>query len=191
MADMSVTVAGRNYRLACADGEEPHLKSLVDAVSAEADALVKQLRTAPEEGRLLLMTALVFADRRLEAAEAKATAEGALAEREADAAAEAEAGAAEKAEMGRRIGELETLLEQAKGEASRAAEAGAAAEARKSELETALAEANLRAAAAEEAVARATETTTGTNASRAARIGTLAERIETLTARLAPPAGTG
>ncbi|MFQ3596548.1 MAG: cell division protein ZapA [Sphingomonadaceae bacterium] len=57
MADVQVTVAGRSYRLACADGDEPALRQAARELDTRASALLEALGTETE-ARLLLMTAL-------------------------------------------------------------------------------------------------------------------------------------
>lgn len=101
MAQVSVTVAGKSYRIGCADGEEAHLVTLAESL----DAKIGELRESFGEigdMRLHVMAALTFADEsgemktrldRLEAeiatlqAEAKAREEGAKSEQEQLAAA--------------------------------------------------------------------------------------------------------
>lgn len=61
MAHVSVTIAGRVYRMACADGEEPHL----EALAAQVDARVADMRAGFGEigdQRLIVMAAVTFAD---------------------------------------------------------------------------------------------------------------------------------
>ena len=66
MPEIAVDVGGRNYRLICGEGEEEHLSELARLVDAEARALSKG-RTQLAEGRLMLMSALMVADRLYEA----------------------------------------------------------------------------------------------------------------------------
>ena len=71
MAQVQVTIGGRNYRLACSPGEEAHLEGL----ARNLDAKIAEMRTAFGEigdQRLTVMAALVFAD---ETAEARRAAE--------------------------------------------------------------------------------------------------------------------
>ncbi|TVQ58016.1 MAG: cell division protein ZapA [Rhodobacteraceae bacterium] len=82
MADVTVTIAGRPYRLACDDGQEAHLAGLARRIDAEARAIAAKA-TAVDEPRLMLMAALILADR-LHDAEA-ALAEGGVAPAEAEA----------------------------------------------------------------------------------------------------------
>ena len=61
MAQVTVLVNGRNYTLACEDGEEEHLSalaSLIDSRVAELGRSVGQVGDA----RLMLMASLVVAD---------------------------------------------------------------------------------------------------------------------------------
>jgi cell division protein ZapA len=62
MAEVDIAVAGRTYRIGCADGQEAHLRALAAGLDAEARAIAAQ---APllGEGRLLVMAALIIADR--------------------------------------------------------------------------------------------------------------------------------
>jgi cell division protein ZapA len=61
MAQVTVTIAGRTFRMACGDGEEPHLESLAKLV----DEKIAELRTAFGEigdQRLTVMAAISVAD---------------------------------------------------------------------------------------------------------------------------------
>lgn len=61
MPEVTVEVAGKNYKLGCGEGEEGHLMALAARVDGEASRLGK-LGPLPE-GRLMLMSALMLADR--------------------------------------------------------------------------------------------------------------------------------
>ena len=66
MAQVAVTIAGRVYRMACADGEEAHLEGL----AADLDKRITELRGAFGEigdQRLTVMAALAIADEKIEA----------------------------------------------------------------------------------------------------------------------------
>lgn len=66
MAQVSVSIAGRVYRMACADGEEEHLRGL----GARLDAQVARLRGSFGEigdTRLVVMAAITLADQLAEA----------------------------------------------------------------------------------------------------------------------------
>jgi cell division protein ZapA len=61
MAQVSLTVGGRNYDLACRDGEEPRLEMLAQMLDAKArDA--GQLVGSANEARQLLLAGLLLAD---------------------------------------------------------------------------------------------------------------------------------
>lgn len=63
MPEISVDVAGRNYRLMCGPGEEKHLQELAHLIDREARELAKGRGSQMAEGRLMLMSALMVADR--------------------------------------------------------------------------------------------------------------------------------
>ena len=92
MAQLSVNIGGRPYRLACNPGEEPHLESL----AAIVDGKIREMRAAFGEigdQRLVVMAALTIADevgenRRKAEAEARLAAETLKDEQEARQAAE-------------------------------------------------------------------------------------------------------
>lgn len=66
MAQVNVTINGRQYRMACEDGQEEHLTRL----AADVDARIEQLRGSFGEvgdARLTVMAALTLADELTEA----------------------------------------------------------------------------------------------------------------------------
>jgi cell division protein ZapA len=75
MPDVTITIGGRSFRVACQPGEEPFLEAAAQLLDAEASALVGQLGRMPE-AQMLLMAGLMVADKtagleeRLRAAEA-------------------------------------------------------------------------------------------------------------------------
>ena len=79
MAEVSVEVAGRAYRLGCGEGEEEHLIGLAAMLDDEARTLLRQFGQM-SEGRLLMMTSLVIADQMAEAEGKARQAEQKLAE---------------------------------------------------------------------------------------------------------------
>ena len=90
MAHVSVTIAGRVYRLACADGEEQHLEGLAALVDAKA-AEIKGAFGEIGDQRVTVMAALTLADELSEAKRALAEAHDNLARvRSGRAAREAE-----------------------------------------------------------------------------------------------------
>jgi cell division protein ZapA len=62
MPEVTVDIAGRSYRLGCGVDEEEHLTGLAAMLDTEARKLLRQFGQM-SEGRLLLMTALMVADR--------------------------------------------------------------------------------------------------------------------------------
>lgn len=66
MGDVSITVAGRGYRLACDDGQEARLSVLAKRLDAEARAIAAR-GAAVDEPRLLVMAAIMIADRLFDA----------------------------------------------------------------------------------------------------------------------------
>ena len=62
MPEVNVTIGGRNFALACNDGEEPHLQAAAKLLSTEADTLQSQIGRVPE-ARMLLMSGLMLADK--------------------------------------------------------------------------------------------------------------------------------
>jgi|GEM_PF-4466857 len=66
MAQLSVTVNGRSYRLRCGEGEEERLHELAAFVSAHVGALNNEFGKIGDE-RLLVMSLLMLADDLLEA----------------------------------------------------------------------------------------------------------------------------
>jgi cell division protein ZapA len=96
MAQVAVRIGGYPYTVGCQDGEEAHLRAMAARVD-ETVAAVKATGGQGGEARLLMMAALLLADRihDLEAGEgtkpaAAAPADPALAERLARAAEAAE-----------------------------------------------------------------------------------------------------
>ncbi|WP_342360721.1 cell division protein ZapA [Terrarubrum flagellatum] len=61
MGQVSVTVAGKSYRIGCNDGEEPHLLALAEAVDAKIAELRENFGEIGDM-RLHVMAALTFAD---------------------------------------------------------------------------------------------------------------------------------
>ena len=60
--EVEVEIAGRSYRLGCGDGEESHLRSLARRIDGEAARLIGAMGQL-SEGRLMLMCALLMADK--------------------------------------------------------------------------------------------------------------------------------
>jgi cell division protein ZapA len=64
MSHVSVTIHGRQYRMACEDGQEDHLMRL----AKDLDQRVEQLKTSFGDMRLIVMAALTLGDELSEAA---------------------------------------------------------------------------------------------------------------------------
>lgn len=65
MAEVSLTIGGRGYRLACRDGEEADLRAAAGLLDQRVGSLM-QAHGAIAEPRLLLMAALLLAGELLE-----------------------------------------------------------------------------------------------------------------------------
>lgn len=61
MAQVTITVNGRDHRIGCDDGEEDRVRELASIVDERATALAKQIGPS-SDSRLLLMTAILMAD---------------------------------------------------------------------------------------------------------------------------------
>ena len=90
MADLDIAIAGRNYRVACADGEEDNLTRAAALLAEEAETLRAQFGgrfAALPESRVLLMASLMLGDRFRATLDAGAAEPGALAAEPAEPAA--------------------------------------------------------------------------------------------------------
>ncbi|MGF1551025.1 MAG: cell division protein ZapA [Paracoccaceae bacterium] len=99
MAEVLIRIAGRGYRIGCDEGEENRVAALAARIDVEA-ARVQRSTGAIPEARLLVMSALLLADRLAEAERvattgAEAAASARVAERIEALAARLEALAAE------------------------------------------------------------------------------------------------
>jgi cell division protein ZapA len=115
MAHVTVTIGGRTYRLACNEGEEPHLETLAREVDSKIDGIRASFGEIGDQ-RLVVMAALTTAD---ELSEARRTI--AALEKQALEAADLESAARRDADR-----QLE-LAAEALGEASQRIESLAAA----------------------------------------------------------------
>lgn len=66
MAEVSMTIGGHVYRLACHDGEEPALRAAGRLLDEKVSGLKQAMGAAAGEARLLLMAGLLLAGERLE-----------------------------------------------------------------------------------------------------------------------------
>ena len=66
MAQVNIQVNGRDYLIACEDGEEKHLTFLAEYINRQVDGLIERVGQVGE-ARLLLMASLLVADELAEA----------------------------------------------------------------------------------------------------------------------------
>lgn len=86
MAEVTLSLNGRSYRIACADGQEPHIEKLGGYIESKVQELVRQVGQVGD-ARLLAMASLMIAD---ELSEARGGLDGAApTSKPADAAAQA------------------------------------------------------------------------------------------------------
>ncbi len=69
MPEVDIKVAGRTYRIGCGDGEEDRARALGARVDVEATQLASQMGSV-SEGRLMLLAALMLADKLQDSEEA-------------------------------------------------------------------------------------------------------------------------
>jgi cell division protein ZapA len=62
MPDVEITIGGRTFQVACQPGEDHFLRAAATLLDNEAQPLVAQMGRMPE-ARMLLMSALMLADR--------------------------------------------------------------------------------------------------------------------------------
>lgn len=62
MPEVTVSIGGREFQVACQAGEEHFLRAAAAMLNAEAEPLVQQMGRLPE-GRMLLMAGLMLADK--------------------------------------------------------------------------------------------------------------------------------
>ncbi len=69
MSVVSIKIGGRDYHVACGDGQEEHLRLLADEVNDRVNSLffsAKSAKNKPSEPMMLVMAALMLADELLE-----------------------------------------------------------------------------------------------------------------------------
>ena len=66
MGQVTVTLNGRTFRLACADGEEMHVLQLADEVGERAQAIIEEFGQMSDD-RVLLLAAIMLADELMQA----------------------------------------------------------------------------------------------------------------------------
>ena len=83
MPEVEIEIGGRNFEVACQDGEEHFLKSAARMLDEEASVLATQIGRLPES-RMLLMAGLMLADKTAGLQDKLREAENQLATREAE-----------------------------------------------------------------------------------------------------------
>lgn len=85
MPEVRITIGGRQFEVACQDGEEAYLHSAAKMLDDEAQVLSDQVGRMPE-ARMLLMAGLLLADKTASVEDRMAEVRAELAEREAELA---------------------------------------------------------------------------------------------------------
>lgn len=83
MPEVTVSIGGRDFSVACQDGEESYLMAAARMLDDEAQVLADQAGRLPE-ARMLLMAGLLLADKTASVEDRIREVEGTLAEREAE-----------------------------------------------------------------------------------------------------------
>ena len=86
MPDVRITIGGREFDVACQEGEEHFLRAAAAMLDAEAQTLMAQIGRLPE-ARMLLMSALMLADKTAALEDQLRAAEGRIAALEASPSA--------------------------------------------------------------------------------------------------------
>jgi len=85
MPEVSISIGGRQFEVACQDGEESYLHSAAKMLDDEAQVLSDQVGRMPE-ARMLLMAGLMLADKTASVEDRIGEVRAELAEREAELA---------------------------------------------------------------------------------------------------------
>ncbi len=83
MPEVTISIGGRDFAVACQDGEESYLHAAAKMLDDEAKVLAGQAGRMPE-ARMLLMAGLLLADKTASVEDRMREVEAALAEREAE-----------------------------------------------------------------------------------------------------------
>ncbi len=116
MPEVDIKVAGRTYRIGCGEGEEDRARDLGARVDAEATVLASQMGTV-SEGRLMLLAALMLADKLAESEEALNSAQAEPAQEVAEPVMDAEREAQIAANLDALSARIETLVGRVQGNA--------------------------------------------------------------------------
>ena len=63
MAELKITIGGRDFEVSCQDGEEHFLRAAAELLDAEANALMGAIGGRVPEARMLLVAGLMLADK--------------------------------------------------------------------------------------------------------------------------------
>ena len=85
MPEIAISVGGRQFEVACQDGEESYLQGAAKMLDDEAQILIDQVGRMPE-ARMLLMAGLLLADKTASVEDKIAEVRAELAERDAELA---------------------------------------------------------------------------------------------------------
>lgn len=85
MPEIQITIGGRQFDVACQEGEESYLRSAAKMLDDEAQVLSDQVGRMPE-ARMLLMAGLLLADKTASVEDSMTEVRAELAEREAELA---------------------------------------------------------------------------------------------------------
>ncbi|WP_415920283.1 cell division protein ZapA [Tateyamaria sp. SN6-1] len=83
MPEVTITIGGRQFAVACQDGEEHYLQTAAKMLDDEAQVLADQVGRLPE-ARMLLMAGLMLADKTASVEDRVTAVEAKLAERDAE-----------------------------------------------------------------------------------------------------------
>ncbi len=83
MPEVTISIGGRSFGVACQEGEESYLQAAAAMLDAEAQVLVQQVGRMPE-ARMLLMAGLMLADKTASMEDKANALQGKLNEREAE-----------------------------------------------------------------------------------------------------------
>lgn len=102
MAQVSVTISGKTYRMACDDGQEEHLGQLAEGLDRTIERLRGEFGEIGDQ-RLTVMAAITIADQKAEAERRISALEQRIAAMERDYAAAAEGRDAEEQAVARSV----------------------------------------------------------------------------------------
>lgn len=98
MPQVEITIGGRNFEVACQEGEEQFLMTAAAMLDVEASSLSTQVGRMPES-RMLLMAGLLLADRTAGLEDKVREAEGKLAQVQAQLESASSQGSVERVEV--------------------------------------------------------------------------------------------